>query len=166
MIVIVVLRLNAFDDNGLSQDPTLRESRFMTWTSAELHYSLISATMPILRSFMSNLSTNYGAGQGPGGSSYGQASSGSYGNSVLRSQDAHISSPGFELKPISKRLARFSQTLESTTEELPFHPANNLRVCKPSNVKNADASSTGSNDSQRMIIWKDVTWEVPHDSKP
>lgn len=166
MIVIVILRLRAFDNNGLSQDPTLRESRFITWTSAELHYSLLSATIPILRSFMSNLSTNYGAGQGPGRSGYGQGSSGSYGRSALRSRDAYVSSPGVELKPTSKRLARFSQTLDSTTEEPPLNAANDPRLCKPSNAKDADASSTGSNDSQKMIIRKDVTWQVQHDSKP
>lgn len=162
--MIVILRLKALDHAGLSEDPTIRQSQFITWTSTELHVSLISATTPILRPFMSNLSTNYGAGQGPGGSQYGTGTTESHGYSALGSRVKHTSDAGFELRSIPAKTTRLSKQPGPTRQEpLPTAPEN-ICVCNPSSVKDFDASSTGSNDSQKMIIRKDITWEVKRNS--
>lgn len=156
----MILRLKALDHDGLFEDPTIRQSQFIAWASTELHDSLISATTPILRPCMSNLSTNYGAGQGPGGSQYGTETTESHGHSKLRCRDKHTSVAGFELRSISAKTARFSRQPDHTRQEPLPATTESLCVCNPSSVKDIDASSTGSNDSQRMIIRKDITWEV------
>jgi hypothetical protein len=163
MILIVALRLAAIDKDGLSEDPTIRESQFITWTSTELHYSLVSATIPILRSFMTNLSTNYGAGQGPAESTYGQGSTGSYDHSALRSRGQHGTSHRFELKSMAGRGTALSQHLNFEKEETLPNAAGSLCVYDPSNAKDTDAGSTGSNESQKMIIRKDITWKIQRD---
>lgn len=112
---------------------------------------------------MSNLSTNYGAGQGPGGIQYGTGTTQSHGYSGLRSRDKHTSAAGFELRSIAAETAGCSKQPDPTGQEpLPTAPEN-LCVCNPASAKDIDASSTGSNDSQKMIIRKDITWEVKRD---
>lgn len=157
--MIIAFRLSSFDKDGLAEDPTLRESQFVTWTSAELHYSLVAATIPILRPFMSNLSTNYGAGQGPEGSGYAQGSTNSYSHATTRTRDRHASTQVFEMKPM---------TGKPTTDHFPasltkeFEGDSRLRYsCNA--TKDTDAGSTVSNESQRMIIRKDITWQVDRD---
>lgn len=163
MIVIAALHLNAFDRDGLPEDPTMRESQFITWTSTELHYSLVSATIPILRSFMSNLSTNYGVGQGPGTSTIGQGSTGSHVHSTLRSRDQRASFRGVELKSMAGKATRFSQHLDFEKKNPLPDAEGSLCVYSPSNARDTDAGSTGSNESQKMIIRKDITWQVQRD---
>ncbi|KAK4506415.1 hypothetical protein PRZ48_000145 [Zasmidium cellare] len=67
LVAIVALRLKSFNRSGQTSDPTLLEAEFIVWTSTELNYSVISATFPIMRPFVNNLTTNYG-GRGSGGS--------------------------------------------------------------------------------------------------
>ena len=158
--MIIAFRLSSFDTYGLSEDPTFRESRFITWTSAELHYSLVAATIPILRPFMSNLSTNYGAGQGPEGSAYGQGSTNSYGHSVSRPRDTHASTHGIQMESMIGR--------SETDKQFPRSCANksqhDARTSYSYNTtRDPDTGSTASNESQRMIIRKDMTWQVDRD---
>lgn len=159
--MIIAFRLSSFDKEGLSKDPSLRESQFITWTSAELHYSLVAATIPILRPFMSNLSTNYGVGQGPEGSGYGQGSTNSYGQATTRTRDRHANSQVFEMKPM---------TGKPTTDQFPAPRTKEFegdsRMSYSCNtIKDADTGSTVSNESQKMIIRKDITWQVERDGR-
>ncbi|KAF2166647.1 hypothetical protein M409DRAFT_23278 [Zasmidium cellare ATCC 36951] len=63
VILFVILRLRSFDQSGFHKDPTLREAKAICWTQVEMDYSIISATILILRPLVSNLVTHYG-GQG------------------------------------------------------------------------------------------------------
>jgi hypothetical protein len=164
MIVIIAFRLSSFDTDGLPEDPTLLESQFITWTSAELHYSLVAATIPILRPFMSNLSTNYGAGQGPESSAYGQGTTRSNGHSTTRPHDKRASAQGFEMRSMIGRSEGIKQQPEFRTDR----PQGVARTRSPfgysfDRTKDADAGSTASNESQKMIIRKDITWQVDRD---
>jgi len=164
MIAIVAFRLSSYDAEGLSEDPTFREAQFITWTSAELHYPLVAATVPILRPFMSNLSTNYGVGQGHEGSVYGPGSTNSHSHSVTRRLDKHATTQGFEMNSMTRKSARHSQRVWSRPEGVQC----DARISSPpglkSNaIKDTDAGSTGSNESQKMIIRKDITWQVDRD---
>lgn len=165
MIVITAFRLKSFDSDGLSEDPTLRESQFITWTSAELHYSVVAATIPILRPFMSNLSTNYGAGQGPESNAYGQGTTNSHGHSTTRPRDKRTSVQGFEMHAMAGRSEGVKQHAECRTD----HPQSSARTASPfgysfDKTKDVDTGSTVSNESQKMIIRKDITWQVDRDS--
>lgn len=164
MIVILAFRLSSFDKNGLPDDPTFRESQFITWTSTELHYSLMAATIPILRPFMSNLSTNYGAGQGPESSGYGQGSMNSRAHSVSRRQENHATTQGFEMRSMTGRSTRPEQRSDSRVDKL----QRDTRMSSPlgqssDTTRDVDAGSTGSGGSQKMIIRKDITWQVDRD---
>lgn len=82
MIVIAALRLCSFRPLGLSTDPTLLEAEFISWTTAETNYSIISATIPILRPLVISLSTHYDGGFGHSdGSAYADGSTGGYARS-------------------------------------------------------------------------------------
>ena len=164
MIVIIAFRLTSFDADGLGEDPTLRESQFITWTSAELHYSVVAATIPILRPFMSNLSTNYGAGQGPESSAYGQGTTRSYVHSTTRPRDKHTSAQGFEMQSMTARSEGIEQHSECRTDR---HQSRAKMASSFAysfdKTKDADTGSTVSNESQKMIIRKDITWQVDRD---
>jgi hypothetical protein len=164
MVVIIAFRLSSFDADGLAEDPTLRESRFITWTSAELHYSLVAATIPILRPFMSNLSTHYGAGQGPEGSAYGQGTTRSHAHSTIRPRDNRTSLQGFEMQSMTGISEGAKQHPECRTDR----PQAAARTRSPfgysfDKTKDAETGSTVSNESQKMIIRKDITWQVDRD---
>ena len=166
MIVIIAFRLSSFDKDGLAEDPTLRESQFITWTSAELHYSLVAATIPILRPFMSNLSTNYGAGQGPESSAYGQGTTRSHRYSTTKTRDKRTSAQGFEMQSMAGRSEGDKQHSECRID----HLQGVGRTRSPfgysfDKTKDADAGSTASNESQKMIIRKDITWQVERDGR-
>ena len=164
MIVIIAFRLSSFDADGLSENPTLRESQFITWTSAELHYSVVAATIPILRPFMSNLSTNYGAGQGPESNAYGQGTKRSHGHSITRPRDKRTSPQGFEMHSIAAESKEMGQHPGPRTER----PQCRAKTASPfgysfDKPKDAETGSTASNESQKMIIRKDITWQVDCD---
>jgi hypothetical protein len=162
MIVVVVIRMSSFDRSGFATDPTLLESRFIAWTSVELNFSIVSATIPMLRSFVTNLSTHFGAGQAAGGLGYGQGSSQdkSHVSSRRQSRPVMDSMPGIELRSIDHKVP-----------DVPFVPslsANNIKNCQAgfsrgpsdSNAKDEDRGSIGSDNSRKMIIRKDFTWRV------
>ena len=167
IIVIIALRLASFDQAGLSTDPTLLESQFITWTLAELNYSIISATIPILRPFVTNLSTHYGGGHGQGDDSmYGYDSSGSHARSKGRSAQKGT----FEMRSMNRSKSREVREQEDDERYAPTNysygvvtgrQTGNLKSRDPNDTK-ADATSVNSNDSQKMIIRKDITWQIQH----
>ncbi|KXT00972.1 hypothetical protein AC578_8203 [Pseudocercospora eumusae] len=62
VILFTVLRLLSYPDAN-RWDPTLLEAEFVSWSQAELGYSLIASTILVMRPFISNLVTHY-AGSG------------------------------------------------------------------------------------------------------
>jgi hypothetical protein len=70
MIIAPTFRIATFDPTGWATDPTIREDLFIVWTQTELGYSIISATIPILRPFMHNLNSHFG-GMGKTSNGYG-----------------------------------------------------------------------------------------------
>ncbi|KIX04901.1 uncharacterized protein Z518_05772 [Rhinocladiella mackenziei CBS 650.93] len=161
MIVAVVFRLANFDKPGRITDPTLAEDLFIVWTQTELIYSLVSATIPTLRPFMNNLNTRFGGldqeGRG-NGYDYENASD-SYQMSNLkpmnRSQDREEYIATNSARNLSEQSSADSygvvcgcpiQVQTRTREE----------------TGNGDATSADSNDNGRMIIQKDMTFQVEH----
>lgn len=60
IIVSIVYRFKSFEHEGDTSDPTLLEGPYITWTQAELSYSLLSSTILVLRPFVNQLTTYYG----------------------------------------------------------------------------------------------------------
>ncbi|EXJ56542.1 hypothetical protein A1O7_06886 [Cladophialophora yegresii CBS 114405] len=187
-IIAICFRLANFDKPERVSNPTLAEAIFIVWTQTELCYSLISATIPSLRPFVTNLNTQFG-GMGAADSSSGYASHGDRGGtkyttkntfklSKLRSANrsattsanrgdtytdfATRQAPASGLDGRSDLYSYGVWTAPTTAIDGSGHKVgkrNNISALNDENPK-ADATSVGSNDSQRMIIRKDVTYEV------
>jgi hypothetical protein len=162
MIVVVVIRMSSFEHTGFLADPTLLESRFIAWTSVELNFSIVSATIPMLRSFVTNLSTHFGAGQAAGGLGYGQGISEDKSHVSSRRQSRPVMDlfSGFELRSIDHKVP--------DVPSVPGLSANHSKDCHaessagPSDrgARDEDRGSIGSENSRKMIIRKDFTWRV------
>ena len=61
LIIIIAFRLHSFNYAGLTTNFTFYESLYVTLTQTQVNYSLISATIPVLRPIINNLNTHYGA---------------------------------------------------------------------------------------------------------
>jgi len=150
LIITIAFRLANFNTAGLTTNPMLLEDKFIVWTQTELSYSVMGATIPSLRPFVKSLATNYGTGAIDGhGSRYGDGiydrytQSGSYRMSNFRPQD--------------------------DDDEYQYRIWSSRNCCRsdgePSEAKKTDAGSTGSNESERMIVRKNLLWEVVVDPK-
>nr|OQO10335.1 hypothetical protein B0A51_18303 [Rachicladosporium sp. CCFEE 5018] len=161
MIVIVALRLSSFDESGMRLDPTLLEAQFIAWTSAELNYSIISATIPILRPFIATLSTTYGGQGGFSGDAYGSSWSGGKGSSSAARGGATRSIPMNLLNRSRNGRNTTRSWLEGDKEGAGTSTAHAEHPTYGTRQKDiGDATSVESDDSQRMIIRKDVSWNV------
>jgi hypothetical protein len=140
LIIAIACRLANFDANGLPTNPTLLQAKYIAWTQTELAYSIIAATIPRLRPFIRNLSTNYGAPQA-NGYRYG------YGSHTGTSENQSGSFQMTSLRPKGKG------------DEYKF------RIWSDGVPPKTDSASVGSSDSKRMIIKKNTEWEVAADTK-
>ncbi|KAK0247023.1 hypothetical protein B0A54_17952 [Friedmanniomyces endolithicus] len=155
LLIVIALRLAAFPKSGLTTNPTLRLDLFIVWTQTELSWSIISATVPSLRPFLRGLNTYTGT--------FSENST----DPKLRHQGhravytlSNMDSKGrkdrstHNHKPPRSVLEILNPGISSSGERKgTFAPGTEL-----------DATSLGSNDSQGMIIRKDVTWTVDHET--
>lgn len=168
MIVLAALRIRSFNRDALTSDPTFSLAEFLCWTSAELNYSILSATLPIVRPLISNLATHYGGGFGQSdGRTYADGSTGSYVRSGARgdskSDTIQLRSMGRNRGDGSMRQSAVRRSRgEDWGHDKAFGRAGRAAVATGEH-SNQDAVSVESSDSQRMIIRKDVTWVVDHD---
>lgn len=122
---------------------------------------------------MSNLATNYGGGQGSGGGGYGSGYGGESTVGRIGHTSGHASgSQSFAMKTLSRSKIQTS-TLQSRSVgdyTADCYPAEkprqrpNVGLERPASdglkPRGGDGVSVDSDDSQRMIIRKDVTWQV------
>ncbi|OCT48690.1 hypothetical protein CLCR_04817 [Cladophialophora carrionii] len=187
-IVAIAFRLANFDKPERVSNPTLAEAIFIVWTQTELCYSLISATIPSLRPFVTNLNTQFG-GMGAGDSQNGYGGGGGGGNGYGATKNTFkLSKLRSANRSATTSANRGDTYTDFTTRQAPASGLDgrsdlysygvwtapttgidggssskvgkrNISALADENPK-ADATSVGSNDSQRMIIRKDVTYEV------
>lgn len=169
MIVAIAFRLQTFDEAGWTTDPILLEASFIAWTQSELSYSLVSATIPSFQNLLKNLNTQFG-GLGPDQSAYGYGSgsgsradkntNNSFQMSKLRSGGKSGTAPdeeedyrvGIAKSGNGVRAAQNHGTGSNTS-------AANLSDKNETGV-GADGISIASDESRRMMIRKDVTWNI------
>lgn len=181
MLIFTGLRLGSFHEAGFTVDPFLLETPYICWTQTELNYSIISATISVARQFVANLVTHYGGGHGMSnsGSGYGFNSANGYklsnGNtqgasfqmSALKSNGRRKSgsaNPKDQLPFLESRDdGVYSYGIEGPVQASSTSNAANNRTPGDTKVRGADAASVGSDDSQKMIIRKDITWQIQHD---
>lgn len=177
MIIPIAFRLSNFEGAGRSTNFTLLEGVFIVWTQTELNYSLISATIPTLRPFVSNLNTQLGGVGQTGGYGYGTASGskartyGSYQMSDLRSADRSKIGDEVTAKESVDIYAGQSHTyscdVRNTSTGVDVENSQSgekrnvakLGIARDETI-NGDATSVDSNDSRQLIIRKDVTYGV------
>ena len=155
IIVPIAFRLATYDQAGLTVDPTFKDVLFVVWTQVELHFSIISATIPVLRPVANNLNTSYSS-LGPAVSSTGYAGS---------SRGYKLST----LKSASKIIGR-SNALHSgkrATWEVPDAGTGSAAFVnhgtETRNTErhaNPETDSIESHSSEQMIIRKKISWRV------
>ena len=165
-------------------------STAIVWQQLELSYSLISATIPCLKSFISSFDTNFGMGDGSseGQYNYSSGNNGSQTNSrsQIESQYQPKSSTPKD-RPIPESIKMHSlmpkQSATFWRESTPESPKQKLRVgrLRPERLKSSTTVTTGiksGNDrpdsqgsdgrssqagSQELIIRRDMHFDVRSD---
>jgi hypothetical protein len=140
-------------------DSTFREVLFVVWTQVELHLSIISATIPVLRPVVNNLNTSYSS-LGPIVSSTGYGgSSGAFKLSTLQPQ-LSITDRSYAASRSSKIIG---QTSNADTGTSAFAYKNDqIRTIK--RRASPETGSIESHGSEQMIIRKQISWRVEHDA--
>jgi hypothetical protein len=149
-------------------DPSLELAAFVVWTQAELYWSVISATIPSMRPFLRGLSTAE--------------------TTVFEHSTDPAARANYELTKIrsGSRISRFTAKFSSsarrsqnsqTKEAIEMNPMPAKSVdCHPTSRRSQlgcglsprprsqrGSIDSGSNESQHMIIRKDVSWTVERD---
>lgn len=140
-----------------------------------MNYSLVSATIPAFQKFLKNMDTQFGGrgGLNPNeGSSYGygsksgtrvqEGSTTSYAMSKLRSMNKSTAIEEEEEGPVVRsentQAARFVKVGAWSSAATAIDSSG-------SEAANAETISIGSNESRRLMIRKDVTWDIVSEDK-
>ena len=189
--MIIAFRIATFDEAGYTTNPTLDETPFIIWSQAELEFSIIAATLPTLRRFISGLATYYGAldqRKANEGSTYEIRFDGEIATTPLASVIKSIDREGrhythSDTQPNKKQPLRnlFPGTASknggcSTSDanqdcritnkyhrQQPLDEWGNGGITT-THVVAQDSNSMESNESQQMIIKRDISWNVEHGS--
>ncbi|KAK4634790.1 hypothetical protein CLAFUW4_01502 [Fulvia fulva] len=156
IVGFIAARLATFDRTDLTNF-ALSESLYIVWTVTQINYSLVSTTLPILRPFIKDLATFYGAMRP---SEYsGNTRSRSYPLSSLKSK--HSNPPnGSAGAPRQQSIAKDRlDTFDFAVSRYPAVATSTHceaevqgRPSRPSEEPEMSTHSLGSDDSQRMII--------------
>lgn len=154
-IIPVAFRLATYDAAGLTVDPTFKEVLFVVWTQVELHFSIISATIPVLRPVANNLNTSYSS-LGPVVSSEGYAGSSSgYKLSTLKSVSKMT---GRSNAPHSSERATWeTQNAGAGSSAFVNH---GTEAGNTGRRATTETDSIESHSSEQMIIRKQISWRV------
>lgn len=172
LIVFSALRLSAFKEFTISQNPTFSAIRHTVFTQLHLNYSLIACTVFCLRPFMKALTTYYGtAGDTNLGSSNGYGCGSGSGRRELSGSYGSGRPGDFQMVRLKGRSGYRSGGQLREIPELGDRKERGKVVCEagsssplPSSEGRADGDCgslhSGSDKSTRMIIRKDVEYSV------
>lgn len=179
MIIPISMRLAEFKEAGRSSNFTLLDDLFIVWTQTELNYSLISATIPTLRSFISKLNTQFGGlGEGEGEGAYGNGYSKGSSKKSSKLNDSfqmsNLSSVKTQKdtqkvgKPStfkgnlleSPEIYEYNIQTSSTVPDWSISKASSRGSPSGQNLMAVDARSVDSNDSQQLMIRKEIMYTV------
>lgn len=156
IIIPIAFRLATYDPAGLTVDPTFKEVLFVVWTQVELHFSIISATIPVLRPVANNLNTSYSSlGPVVSSSGYAGSSSGGYKLSTLKSASK-----------VTGRSNVLHSSKRGTWEAPDASAVSSAFVNHGTETRNAERRATPETDSieshssEQMIIRKQISWRV------
>ncbi|KAF2160582.1 hypothetical protein M409DRAFT_28968 [Zasmidium cellare ATCC 36951] len=168
LIAVIAARLSSFDKAGFFTDPTLHEAVFVCWTQAEMNLSIIAATIPIAHKFLLSLVTNYGGAGGRNMSESKYRTSPRHPNSSIRMES-------LKSTLVSGTSTDTNNTLKSDNDQIEtcIHQGDDHRYSydidggrsRPPPTEDgitniSDAMSVKSTGSRKMMIRKDVTYQV------
>jgi hypothetical protein len=174
-IALAAVRLYYISVQLKSADPSFDGVLATVLTQVELAYSLIASTIPCLRPFMAALNTELGA-MNPRSVLNSRAyelskdSNGSYAMAAMRNgkpngdtvkSERPVYAGEEEVEGAHGTAAGKRESVELTPGQHIFrgdHARSTAKVT--ASEKQVDADSIGTNDSQRMIIKKDVQWVI------
>ena len=152
----IIYRIANFSQNIFTNDPTLRLDLFIVWTQTQLYYSLISATLPILRPYLNQFSTLKG-GLGMDGTTYGSNQ-----DSQLRSGSDYKLSAMRSKFIVSQTRSQVREEDEENIIRAQSLPESGHRAHKSNTGEIRDTVSVHSSESQHMMIRKDISFTVTH----
>lgn len=181
MIIPISFRLVTFHQTGRSSNFTLLDSLFLVWTQTELSYSIVSATIPTMRPFISTLNTHFG---GIGENESMRVYSFSRESTKVSKRRSSFQIPKLLSRPSdveSKRTESISRSAVNFTG-LPQHyncdvwssndALRDVVVEQPDEHASGQQSTAlriaGSSDADEirpMMIRKEVTYEVQHQNE-
>ncbi|KAH8755894.1 hypothetical protein F5882DRAFT_367530 [Hyaloscypha sp. PMI_1271] len=173
-IIFCALRIHFFSRAFFTTDPSFDGVFFSAWTQVEIAFSVMTATTPCLKPFMSTISTNWG--EQPKTEFTDSSPSGSYGLRDLFGKSdksaSNVSQGTFHQNKVEPEQLEGQDNLDINYE--PAHGNTmNHRMLRGDSVSHTatvmhgfplgdDGVSTRSNDSQQMIIRKERTYSVEH----
>ncbi|KAK5164588.1 uncharacterized protein LTR77_009794 [Saxophila tyrrhenica] len=147
IIAPIVCHLHYLTVATRSDDVSLKATSFVLCKQVELAYSVIAANIPVLRPFIIATATNYGGlAEGPKGHSGSNHELQTFGSKTISRRTKSNNN--------SNNRSRIDDD-ETMLNAGPTHT-------KISSSGKQDATSVGSNDSERMIIRKDVQYSVAY----
>ncbi|KAH8810577.1 hypothetical protein F5884DRAFT_255871 [Xylogone sp. PMI_703] len=156
LIIFIAYRLVTFNSKGLTTNPTFLQEKFIVWTQTELYYSIMSATVPSLRPFIKTLASNYGV-----------STMNAYGSGLrVAHADAYSGSNSYPLRSLraNRKASDYQYRIWSQgSNTVNTKSVNEERRTSKSRNSVLDNISVESNDSKKIIIQKDTTWEVVTD---
>lgn len=159
IIAVIVIRLTTFDADSTA-DFSRTASLYVVWTVTQINFSLVSTTLPILKPFIRDLNTFYGALQ-PNEYLRGSSSSTAYALSQLRSKRSdgtrgrskkNSASDGRDSVDLGAGLNHASEPTITTK----IHA---ISVPSRSDTTRSH-NSIGAEEAQAMFIHVDTQWEV------
>ncbi|KAF2473847.1 uncharacterized protein BDR25DRAFT_256791 [Lindgomyces ingoldianus] len=186
VIAFSILFVRIFTTVQHAPNPGVSISTAIAWQQVTVSYSLISATIPCLKSFIKSFDTNFGMGEGSSSGPYTYSSSNSQSHLATHSHSHYqpkpkrnVSAPDtiqmHSLKP--RRSAKFRKEPESTkVGEDTKHHVGKLRPEKLKHLTTIRAGRSGGGErpgsngstssmagSQELIIRRDVQFDVRSD---
>lgn len=184
MIPPIALRLHYLLRAVHSSNPTLKMTDAVILTQVELVMAIVSATIPCLRPFMTATHTTWGGrvdtvaasgyharayANGKGRSGSGSKSAGSKIRSIMSrsATDTIKSQDEIPMKPVSHRGKKSGTGWEELDHGMVYPPvASKERGDMYMNTVSEDQQSAGSQeDSQKLIIRRDLEWTVHHEPR-
>ncbi|ORY19017.1 hypothetical protein BCR34DRAFT_472648 [Clohesyomyces aquaticus] len=192
LVVFTIIFLRHFTTAHRDSNPGVSVSTAIAWQQIAVAYSLISATIPCLKSFIQSFDTNFGMGDGSTEGQYNYSSGNSHSNSnsntrstqshsgfKSRSRSApHTSPEDIKMNSLRPRLSTSFRKEQEAAEGSP-KSTHHIGKLRPEKIKNSTtirgggdgelerprSSGSGSSHtgSQELIIRRDVQFEVRSD---
>lgn len=159
IIVVIIVRLTTFDADSIT-DFSRTASLYVVWTVTQINFSLVSTTLPILKPFIRDLNTFYGALQ-PNEYSRGSSYATSYALSQLKSKRSDGTQG--RSKKTSASDAHDSVDLGTGLHQ-GSEPAITTKIHAMNTPSRSDTTrsqnSIAAEEAQTMFIHVDTQWEV------